>query len=127
MFPVQDGGQDTTGYIVYRSTKDGAATTCKEAFKVARTGMTQNIVDRNLDLPGCSDVFGFDMKPETCAWKQLAPFTKIPLGIQDLSIRWMQVLYGAVQFRSPRKAFRIKNVGRDPNAPVLDPAVIGFE
>lgn len=125
--PVVDGGQDTTGYIVYRSEGDGAASTCKEAFRVARTGATQDIIDRNAYLPGCSTVFGLEMKPATLGWKQLAPFTKLPLATIDTSIRWMQVLYGALQLKAPRHCFRIINVGRDPNAPVMTPAVIGFE
>ena len=125
--PIVDGGQDTTGYIVYRSTKGGAATTCKEAFRVARSGATQDIIDRNAYLPGTSTVFGLEMKPATLGWKQLAPFTKLPLATIDTSIRWMQVLYGALQLKAPRHCFRIINVGRDPNAPSLSPAIIGFE
>jgi hypothetical protein len=72
-------------------------------------------------------VFGLEMKPATLGWKQLAPFTKIPLATVDLSYRWMQVLYGALQLKAPRHCFRIFNVGRDPNAPVVTPAVVGFE
>lgn len=125
--PVVDGGQETSGYIVYRSTKNGAASTCKEAFRVARSGPTQDIIDRNAYLPGTSTVFGLEMKPQTLGWKQLAPFTKLPLATIDTSIRWMQVLYGALQLKAPRHCFRIINVGRDPNAPVLSPAIIGFE
>lgn len=121
--PVQDGGQGTTGYIVYRSTPGGAASTCKEAFRVARTGATQTIQDGNADLPGTSIVFGLEMKPGTILWKQLAPFTKIPLATVDTSIRWMQVLYGAVEVRKPRHNFLIKNVGRDPLSPVVDQAI----
>lgn len=124
--PIADGGQGTTYYIVYRSEKDGAQDTCKEAFRIARTGGTQTITDRNLDLPGCSDVFGFEMKPGTMLWKQLAPFTKIPLATQDTSIRWMQVLYGAPQLRKPRHCFLIKNLGRDPNSPVVN-ATVGLD
>lgn len=118
--PVQDGGQGTTGYIVYRSTKDGAASTCKEAFRVARTGATQTLVDRNRDLPGTSCVFGLTMDSSVIRWKQLAPFTKIALATVDTSIRWMQVLYGALEVTAPRKNFLIKNVGRDPNSLVID-------
>lgn len=128
VIPVVDGGQDTAGYIVYRSAKDaGAATDCKEIFRVKRSGASQDIVDLNDYLPGCSTVFGLEMKPAVIGWKQLAPFTKLPLATIDTSIRWMQVLYGALQLKAPRHAFRIINVGRDPNAPVLTPALVGFE
>lgn len=126
--PVVDGGQNTAGYIVYRSAKDAAdATDAKEIFRVARSGAAQDLVDLNAYLPGTSTVFGLEMKPATMGWKQLAPFTKLPLATVDTSIRWMQVLYGALQLKAPRHCFRIINVGRDPNAPVLTPAVIGFE
>lgn len=126
LIPIADGGQGTTAYIVYRSDKDGAVTTCKEAFRVARTGATQTITDRNLDLPGTSWVFGLTMD-ETIRWRQLAPFTKIPLSTVDLSIRWMQVLYGALELAAPRRNFAIKNVGRDPNSLVVVDETIGVD
>lgn len=124
--PIMDGGQGTTCYIVYRSDMDGDASTCKEAFRVARTGMTQTIVDKNHDLPGTSDVFGITFRADVLKWKQLAPFTKLPLATVDTSIRWMMVLYGALQVRKPRHNFVIKNVGRDPNSPLTD-ATVGLD
>jgi len=125
--PVQDGGQDATCYILYRSAKNGAATTCKEMIRIKRTALTQTLQDFNADLPGCSEVYGLSSQPACLGWLQLAPFTKIPLSTIDLSIRWMQVLYGALQLRKPRHFFRLKNVGRDPNSPIVASSIIGFE
>lgn len=126
--PIVDNGQGTTGYIVYRSSKNAAdASDAKEIFRVARTGPTQNIIDLNAYLPGCSSVFGVESKPTNLQWKQLAPFTRLPLATIDTSIRWMQVLYGALQVKAPRHNFVIKNVGRDPNAAQIAPAFVGFE
>ena len=120
VIPIVDGGQDTTGYIVYRSAVDAAdATTCQEAFRVKRTGASQDIEDLNADLPGTSIAFGLETKAETLSWRQLAPMMMIPLATSDLNERWMQVLYGVLRLTAPRHCFRIKNVGRDPNAPQI--------
>lgn len=125
---VQDGGQNTTAYIVYRSTKNGAADTCREAFKVAKgAGNQTTITDFNNDLPGCSDVFGLESDPNTYGFKQLAPFTRIPLATIDLSIRWMQVLYGAPVLYRPRHVVRFKNCGRSSGAVIPTKAKPGFE
>ena len=120
LIPVADGGQNTTAYIVYRSAKNAAdASLAKEIFRVARTGATQTIHDTNAYLPGCSDVFGVEMRPDTLSWKQLAPFTRLPLATVDTSIRWMMLLYGALQVKKPRHNFLVVNVGRDPNSPTF--------
>lgn len=126
-FQVRDGGR-ATGYIIYRSSKNGAAATCKEMVKVVATanGVT-TVNDLNADLPGTSIGFGFEHDPNTLGFKQLAPFTRLPLATIDTSIRWMQVLYGVPVLYRPRHVVMIKNIGRDPDSPVVDLAFPGFE
>jgi hypothetical protein len=46
------------------------------------------------------------------SFKQLAPFTKIPLATIDPSIRWMQLLYGTPALYVPRRMVLLKNIGK---------------
>jgi hypothetical protein len=109
---VTDNGPNTSYYEVSRSTKGGAASTCKTIFRVARSATSQTIVDLNRFLPGCSKGYMLEQNSETLKWKQLAPFTKIPLATIDTSIRWMQVLYGALQLMRPRHNGMFINIGK---------------
>jgi len=111
---VTDNGPDTSYYEVYRSDKDGTAATCRTIFRVPRTGNTQTIVDLNRFLPNTARCYLLSQSSEVFKWKQLAPFTKIPLATIDTSIRWMQVLYGALQLMKPRYCGMFINVGKLP-------------
>lgn len=110
--PVTDVGPDTSYYEVSRSDKDGAASTCRTVFRVKRTGAAQTIVDLNRFLPGTSKGYLLSQNPEVLKWKQLAPFTKIPLATIDSSVRWMQVLYGALQVMKPKHNVIFINIGK---------------
>lgn len=110
--PVTDNGPDTSYYEVLRSDKDGAATTCRTIFRVPRTGSTQTIVDLNRFLPNTSKGYLLSQNREVLKFKQLAPYTKIPLATIDTSIRWMQILYGALQLMKPRYNGMFINVGK---------------
>lgn len=109
--PVSDNGPSTTYYEVYRTAAGGAAATARSIMRVRRTGVSQTIVDLNRFLPGCNKAYMLTQSNEVLKWKQLAPFTKINLATIDTSIRWMQVLYGALQFMQPRKCGMFINVG----------------
>jgi hypothetical protein len=102
---------DTAFFEVYRSDKDGAAATCRLIFKVKRTAATQTIVDLNRFLPNTSKGYMLTQSSEVLKWKQLAPFSKIPLATIDSSVRWMQVMYGALQVMAPNKCGMFINVG----------------
>lgn len=112
--PVTDNGPDTSYYEVYRTPVGGVAATARTIFRVARTGATQTIVDLNRFLPNCSRAYMLTSSPEVFKWKQLAPFTKINLATIDTSIRWMQVLYGALQLMKPRYNGMFINIGKLP-------------
>lgn len=110
--PVTDIGPDTSYYTVSRTEAGGAAGTARTIFRVARTGPTQTIVDLNRFLPGCSKGYMLSQKNEVLKWKQLAPFTKMPLAQIDTSVRWMQILYGALQLQKPRHCGMFINIGK---------------
>lgn len=109
---VTDAGPGTSYYEVFRSEKNGAASTCRTIFRVKRTGPVQNIVDLNRFLPNTSKGYLLTQSSEVLKWKQLAPFTKIPLATIDTSVRWMQVLYGALQLMKPKQVGMFINVGK---------------
>jgi hypothetical protein len=109
---VTDNGPNTTYYEVYRSAKDGAASTCRTIFRVARSAAVQTIVDLNRFLPDTSKSYMLTQSAEVLKWKQLAPFMKMPLAQIDTSIRWMQILYGALQLQKPRQTGMFINVGK---------------
>ena len=103
----------TTKYFeIFRSDKDGAASTCKRILRVARSAAVQSVVDINRFLPNTDRSFMLTQTPEIMSWKQLAPFTKMNLAVIDTSIRFMLLLYGALQVMQPRKCGMIINIGR---------------
>lgn len=111
-FTVADGGQGTTFYEIYRTTPGGAVANAKFVCRVARTGATQVITDLNDNLPGTSQGFVLMQNQRSFSWAQLLPMTRIPLAAVDTSIRWAQVLYGAIKMYTPAKNVLVKNIGR---------------
>jgi hypothetical protein len=111
-FTVADSGQDTTFYEIYRTPVNGAVGTALLMTRVARTGATQVITDYNDDIPGTSKGFVLMQNQRSFSWAQLLPMTRIPLAAIDTSIRWAQVLYGAVKLYTPAKNVVVKNIGR---------------
>ena len=109
---VTDLGPNTSFYEVSRSAKDGAASTAKTIFRVKRTGGSQTIVDLNRFLPDTGKGYMLTQTSEVLKWKQLAPFTKIQLATIDTSVRWMQVLYGALQLMKPKQTGMFINIGK---------------
>jgi len=111
-FTVADGGQGTTFYEIYRTPIGGAVEDAQLMVRVPRTGATQIITDNNEDIPGTSKGFVLMQNQRSFAWSQLLPMTRIPLAAIDTSIRWSQVLYGAVKLYTPAKNIVVKNIGR---------------
>lgn len=109
---IADGGQGTTYYEVYRTRPGFAVSDAKLAFRVPRTGATQVITDVNADIPGTSKGFVLMQNQRSFSWSQLLPMTRIPLAIIDTSVRWAQVVYGAVKMYTPGKNVVVKNIGR---------------
>lgn len=109
--PVVQGSANTTGYIVYRSTLGGAASTALELFRVAKTGATQTITDLNAALPGTSKAFFVSFRPEWIQWAELFPLSKIDLALIDTSKRWFMYMIGGLLVKSPRRHAVLYNVG----------------
>lgn len=110
--PVTDNGPDTSYYEVSRTEAAGTADTARQIFRVKRTGATQTIVDLNRFLPNTARGYMLSQTADVLKWKQLAPFTKINLATIDTSIRWMQVLYGALQLMKPKQCGMFINIGK---------------
>jgi hypothetical protein len=111
-FNINDGGNGTTYYEIYRTVAGAAIATATSVIKVARTAATQVFTDLNADLPGTSKGFVLMQNQRSLAWAQLLPMTRIPLAAIDTSIRWAQVIYGAIKLYAPRKNLVVKNIGR---------------
>lgn len=85
------------------------------AFEVSdtRNGATQDIVDKNFDIPGTDMAFLVDMDGENVlAYKQLAPLMKLPLARISASERFMILMYGMLQVYNPRRIVVFKNIGK---------------
>ncbi len=115
-FTVADGGQGTTFYEIYRSDVDAAVSTAKLMTRVARTGATQVITDNNDDIPGTTKGFVLQQNQRSMSWAQLLPMTRVPLATIDTSIRWAQVVYGAIKLYTPARNIVVKNIGREPGS-----------
>jgi hypothetical protein len=106
-------GNTATSMRVYRSTGLAGTGPLKFMKRVpVAAGATATFVDKNFDLPGTSKAYLMQVDLDVMSFKQLAPFTKIPLATIDPSIRWMQLLYGTPALYAPRKMVVIKNVGK---------------
>lgn len=109
--PIVDGGNGTTCYVVYRSALNGDATTLREAFRVARTGPAQNIVDLNAALPGTSKAYLLTVDADALAWSELTPLEKFDLPMTDSSRQFMLYTDAALKVRTARKHAVIINLG----------------
>lgn len=90
----------------------GASGNAKFVKRIAQTGTTATFTDRDLFMPGTSQAFLLQVDLDVMSFKQLAPFTKIPLATIDPSIRWMQLLYGTPAVYMPKKNVIITNIGK---------------
>lgn len=108
------GAGATEYYHIFRTKKNGAATTERSILKVKNAaGAGEQIVnDLNAYLPGTTTAFLFQEDMQSIGFKQLAPMVKIPLAIVDTNLRWMQLVYGVPVLYAPRKNAMIINIGR---------------
>ena len=107
--PITKGNNGTpTGYIVYRTAKAGS--TFYEIARIAYSASPQNWDDINSVIAGTSYAFFLQSSKDVVAYKQLAPFMRVPLATIDLRTRWVQLLYGTPVLKAPRKIIIVKNV-----------------
>lgn len=101
-------------YKVYRGVS-ADPTKALFAFEIkdAGNGATQDIVDRNFDIPGTDTAVLMDNdSEEVITFKQLAPLMKLPLARISASERFMILLYGMMEVYNPRRVVIIKNIGK---------------
>lgn len=102
VFRSKVGG--TTGAIVYH------------AFTVSHTEVvaaSNNIIDRNFDLPGCSSsyILNLNQAYNAIEWVQFLPLMKFDLYPTDAAVYpFLMLLFGAMALKKPTHHVRIKNV-----------------
>jgi len=120
-FTIADGSPIPEYYEIYRSTKNGAASTCKLMTKLVRdaTGLTA-VTDANAYLPGKGRVYLVQQNREFNLFQRLLRFMKVRLGMIDASFRFMLLLFGELVVHAPNKALIYINVGRSNRDPHYD-------
>lgn len=119
---ISAGDYATTGYVVYRSERDGDASTCREVFRLAKTGASQTIRDSNHHIPGTSRAYFLamdDKVPSTgepsIQWAQLSDLQTCELGAAGTGKRWLVLLEGGLIVRIPSHNAMLCNIG-EPSA-----------
>ncbi|MBW2986723.1 hypothetical protein KY333_05120 [Candidatus Woesearchaeota archaeon] len=102
----------TYGFMIFRSAKDGAATTAEFVKRVIKGTTTTAVADLNADMPGLSKAYLMKMDADNVMFKQLAPMMKLDLAVVGTAFRWMQLHYGMPMLFTPRFNVEIKNIGR---------------
>ena len=90
----------------------GSNLTQRLVLRVANTGGGVVVTDLNARLPRTTTGYMFQQDSSNMAFAQLAPMIKVPLSTIDTSIRWMQLIYGAVKLYTPRHNVLFRNIGR---------------
>jgi len=112
--PVTAGSPAPTAYKVYRSKKGGGSgAEVRYAFTVPYTGSPMDVIDRNWDLPGCSDVYLLTMGAvyDAIEWFQFLPMMKFNLYPTTAAVYpFLMLLFGGLGLKKPVEHIRIKNV-----------------
>jgi hypothetical protein len=112
---TEGGGDDTTAYKIYRSKVAGEAgeTDLRYMTTVAYSASPQNFVDKNEDLPGCSDAFLLTMDPmyDAIEYFQFLPLMKFDLYPTNAAvIPFLMLLFGNLALKKDVQHVRIKNI-----------------
>ena len=95
-------------YNVYRSSADGSAATCKFVGKIVQGSGNPSFTDLGNRSPG--SVTGFLVDSSTMAMPQLAPYSKLKLGINDLSLPEAHFRFLCLAVYQPRKNVLIDSI-----------------
>lgn len=112
--PVTNGSPASTAYKLYRSKlggTTGAEVRYLGTYKV--TGSPMDVIDRDFNLPGCSDVFILTMESlyDAIEWAQFLPMMKFDLYPTNAAVYpFLMLLFGAMALKKPVQHVRIKNV-----------------
>jgi hypothetical protein len=109
------GGNQETGYAIYRSRLNGTNNTTdfRLITRVAKAGATTPYVDFNIDLPGTTKAFILNLMPGDSAitWRQLLPMLKFPLyPTVAATIPWAQLMFGYLRITKRKHHAVIKNI-----------------
>ena len=110
--PATSDGTGLRYYRVYRSSKNGAAGTCKYMWTYPAFGSAEDtqILDDNLHIPNTSPVFLLQMDPGVMYWAQLLDFIRRPLAQTKTTVPFLLMLFGAPHVKVPTKCHVIDNV-----------------
>lgn len=108
-----------TGFAIYRSIQDPATVpTANDLRLIKRIPVpdlatpADNVVfeDNNLDIPGASKIFLFDLDAQSINWEQLLPMQQFPLyPTSRATMPWAVLLFGALKLGYPQRHFLLKN------------------
>ncbi len=110
------GADNVDFFRVYRSDKDGAATTCKLIGQIKANGLaTVKFQDTNAKVPGTSDIVMVKHSPDVMRFARLLDFIRRPLAEVKTTRPFLLMLFGAPIVSVPSKCHVIKNVGLTAN------------
>ena len=108
---ISSSNTGVRSYKVYRSDKDGAASTCKFAFSVAcTTGVATSITDLNTVRNACSPVLFVNHKSEFMSFAQLLDTFRRPLAEVETTKPFVIMRFGALVVKVPSKMWLLENV-----------------
>lgn len=112
---TQSAGGTETGYVIYRSRKNGTNATAdfREMVRVPKTGATTVYVDLNRDIPGTTKAYILNMSQGggAISWRQFLPMLKFPLyPTVSATVPWAQLLFGYLRLTKRRHHVVIKNI-----------------
>ena len=114
---VPTGAGRPTAIKIYRSRKDGTASTQHRYVKTvgvpAGTASSVTIYDGNNDLPGTSTgwVLTTGAGHNAIEWHQFLPMIKFPLYPSSAAVwPFLVLLYGSLPLRKPKRHVMIKNI-----------------
>ena len=111
---LDEGAVAPTYYEIFRTEAGKASATARLIARIPRAGATTPWIDLNRFLPGTTRSYMLTQDPSVMKCLQLLPMTKIPLATVDASVRWMQLIYLALQIQKPFQNGMFINVGNLP-------------
>lgn len=119
-FDFDDAAKATAGdnsirfYRVYRSTKNGAADTCRLMWTFARntSGASSGTLfyDTNRYIPRTAPIFILSMTPQVMYWLRFLDTSRIPLAKIELTQPFTCIDFGTPYIKTPKKCAILDNV-----------------
>lgn len=128
VFARAASGPETTGFIIYRSLVTSATNSANvpfyPLFRISEAqhtagydgGAANTVRDRNRFLPNTQEAFLTEAKEEIFSFKQLAPISKLNMGVVAPSSQFLMFMWGTPMLYAPKKMVRFINIGDRPIA-----------